>query len=622
MLQEVTRKGKTQARPTLRITGVLVGAIGGQGGNVLIEWLFLAAEKDGKRAQALSLPGLSQRGGATTFYMEIASAPSGSEALLEKTVFGQHPIPGRVEVVVGQELLELGRMAQQGYISRSTSVIGNSQRLYTIGEKMPAFDGIYPSEKIIEAVSQLAGSFTLVDAAEIARQQNLGDLSANAIMLGVLSAMPGALPMSAEAYRQAIREFGLAVEMNLKAFEAGREFQLSLAEGRTDKAQPAQEAPKIQPEPFKPVTDSGVAADSGDPVARKPKRQISLTPVQKPGKGVPLELPELVKQRSETLPPKMRPAFEKLAEYIRQEFPEALQRTIIEASYQLSDYQDVKYARRYLDEVETVLKLDRAGPGWKLTETFARTLAMRATYEDAVRVACLKIQQGRFARIRQDMKLKDGQVLVLTDFLKPDAYEIYGIFPAALVKPVLFMGKVSGIGKWAEKKHFTLPLHPRPNTFTGFATFVFLTWFKPYRPISYRANQEWKHIREWAKQIARFASVDYELALLVADSGKMVKGYGDTRCRMFEAHPRYLNEIIEPLAKWEDKHRDKKGEISYPLTLALGKRALRLVGMDDRGIEWAAKLYEWAKQELKNGKNATQVIAGLETQAKFLSTRQ
>ena len=52
----------TQIGSQISIKSILLAAIGGQGGNVLVEWLFLAAERDGRRAQALSLPGLSQRG--------------------------------------------------------------------------------------------------------------------------------------------------------------------------------------------------------------------------------------------------------------------------------------------------------------------------------------------------------------------------------------------------------------------------------------------------------------------------------------------------------------------------------------------------------------------------------
>ena len=45
---------------------ILVGALGGQGGGVLAEWLVDAATRGGYRAQSTSIPGVAQRTGATT----------------------------------------------------------------------------------------------------------------------------------------------------------------------------------------------------------------------------------------------------------------------------------------------------------------------------------------------------------------------------------------------------------------------------------------------------------------------------------------------------------------------------------------------------------------------------
>ena len=50
---------------------ILLGALGGQGGGVLIEWLVNAAKKAGYPAQATSTPGVAQRTGATTYYFEL-----------------------------------------------------------------------------------------------------------------------------------------------------------------------------------------------------------------------------------------------------------------------------------------------------------------------------------------------------------------------------------------------------------------------------------------------------------------------------------------------------------------------------------------------------------------------
>ncbi|MBI4589806.1 MAG: indolepyruvate oxidoreductase, partial [Candidatus Rokubacteria bacterium] len=81
----------------LQLKSIFLSAVGGQGGNLLAEWIFQAATVEGHRAQAVSLPGLSQRGGATSFYLELAVG--GDRERLSQVVFSQHPVPGEVDVI-------------------------------------------------------------------------------------------------------------------------------------------------------------------------------------------------------------------------------------------------------------------------------------------------------------------------------------------------------------------------------------------------------------------------------------------------------------------------------------------------------------------------------------------
>ena len=56
-----------QARP---IT-ILIAALGGEGGGVLTDWIVAAASQLGFPVQSTSIPGVAQRTGATTYYIEI-----------------------------------------------------------------------------------------------------------------------------------------------------------------------------------------------------------------------------------------------------------------------------------------------------------------------------------------------------------------------------------------------------------------------------------------------------------------------------------------------------------------------------------------------------------------------
>ena len=49
---------------------VLLCALGGEGGGMLAQWLVDAARQAGYPVQATSIPGVAQRTGATTYYLE------------------------------------------------------------------------------------------------------------------------------------------------------------------------------------------------------------------------------------------------------------------------------------------------------------------------------------------------------------------------------------------------------------------------------------------------------------------------------------------------------------------------------------------------------------------------
>ena len=56
---------------------ILIAALGGEGGGVLTNWIVAAAARLGLPAQSTSIPGVAQRTGATTYYIEIVPVPAG-----------------------------------------------------------------------------------------------------------------------------------------------------------------------------------------------------------------------------------------------------------------------------------------------------------------------------------------------------------------------------------------------------------------------------------------------------------------------------------------------------------------------------------------------------------------
>jgi len=94
-------------RDPRRPLSILIAALGGQGGGVLTEWIVGAADHAGHAVQSTSIPGVAQRTGATTYYIEIAPEPRMAGA--PDPVFSLYATPGDVDVIIASEWLEAGR---------------------------------------------------------------------------------------------------------------------------------------------------------------------------------------------------------------------------------------------------------------------------------------------------------------------------------------------------------------------------------------------------------------------------------------------------------------------------------------------------------------------------------
>ena len=90
---------------------LLICALGGEGGGVLAEWLVDTATLAGYAAQSTSIPGVAQRTGATTYYLEVFPQP---QAALggRRPVFSLNPVPGALDALVSSELLETARQVR------------------------------------------------------------------------------------------------------------------------------------------------------------------------------------------------------------------------------------------------------------------------------------------------------------------------------------------------------------------------------------------------------------------------------------------------------------------------------------------------------------------------------
>jgi indolepyruvate ferredoxin oxidoreductase, beta subunit len=476
------------------VLSVLIPAVGGQGGGVLAEWIVEAAGIDGFPVQGTSIPGVAQRTGSTTYYVEVFTERDGGPA----PAFSLYPVPGALDVLLAPEFLEVGRMIELGFVSPArTMVIASTHRLYSIHEKIATGRAVYPVEALHQAARASARAVIAFDALAVAREHGT---EANAVLLGALAAS-GALPVSVQAFRKAIEAKGVQVKANLAGFEVG----LTLAQPSTNGA-PRSAA---QPAPAAPAAFAATV----------------------------------------------------------QAMPEALREVVTVAIHRLIDYQDERYARRYLDRLAPFVPAPgSSAERVEAARLVARHLAVWMTYEDAIRVADFKTRASRFGRIRAQARAREATIVV-TDYLKPDLDEIYGILPHRLVAP---------LARWAERRwphgRPTFGQHVKTTTVSGFLRVWLLTRLKPLRPISHRAHEEHARMERWLEVVARCAARDATLACEVARAAQLVKGYGDVRRRMVALFDTLLASVDAAL------HAPGGGDVTVATALATRVRTLVLQG--------------------------------------------
>jgi indolepyruvate ferredoxin oxidoreductase beta subunit len=435
---------------------ILIAALGGEGGGVLADWLIAAANAHDLPVQSTSVPGVAQRTGATTYYIEIFPVPRSKLGRLEP-VMSLTPTPGDIDVVVASELLEAGRVIQNGFVNpRRTTLIASSHREYAVVEKSAMADGRYDGNRISEAAAGMARHLILADLRALAQQNGT---IINTVMFGAMVGA-GSLPVSKAACEAAIRKSGKAVEASLKGFNAG----YALA--------------------------SSGATQAVEPIGAKEE-----------ARSVPAMPPEIGA------------------------LPEAVQAIVSTGAAQVADYQNRQYASLYLQRVEAVCRMERdAGGGprdYPVTKETARYLALWMSYEDVIRVADLKTRRERLNRVRREVGAKDGEPVLLTEYLKPGLDEVCSVMPASIADRLRkrFAGRASGMN---------VGLHLRTDTVSGFLLLCALRSLRPLRPRTSRYAIEQQMIDRWLASVQSALTHSADLAYELALCGNLVKGYGET----------------------------------------------------------------------------------------------
>lgn len=457
---------KTAVTNEPRPTTILIGALGGEGGGLLTNWLVAAAQAGDLPVQSTSIPGVAQRTGATTYYLEIFPTPT-AELNGQSPVLSLYPGPGNMDIVVASELLEAGRAIENGFVSPDrTALIASTHRIYAIAEKSAMGDGIHDSDRILQAAREMAQTTMLHDLAQTAQDKGT---ALNAVLLGMIAGS-GKLALPDDAYEAAIEAQGVAVAANLRGFKAG----LTLA--------------RVGAEP--------------------------------------------VAQGSAVLPPEQR---------IEAEFPLPVVEFAAYGVTRLEDYQDMRYARLYLERLKPVLAVDSVDMDWKLTRETARYLALWMSYEDVIRVADLKTRSDRAARVRAEVGAKPDEPVHVTEFLKPGVEEVASLLPPGLG---------AALSGWAARRGLTARLHltrrVRTDTVFGFLQLWGLAKLRFWRRRTFRFAQEHFLMEQWLAAVVALAPRDYAFAMELVECANLLKGYGETHARGHGNFSQIFERVVTP----------------------------------------------------------------------------
>jgi indolepyruvate ferredoxin oxidoreductase beta subunit len=454
---------------------ILVTALGGEGGGVLAEWLVDTAAGSGHSAQSTSIPGVAQRTGATTYYIEVfpvADAALGGR----RPVFSLSPVAGALDLLASSELLETARQIGAGMTTRArTHILSSTSRSLTTAEKMPLGDGRTASADLLALVREYSREAQVFDMARLARETGT---AISAVLFGAIAAS-GVLPLARSACEATIRASGKGVDASLRGFAAAFDTVTALGEQRR-----AVDAAVVDVAADVAAT-SGAAADTDAALAA-----IAT-------------------------------------------FPAGVRELVGLGHARLVDYQDRRYATLYLERLRRILDAEQAGDparacGHATTRAAARWLALWMAFDDVVRVADLKTRAARFARVEREVAAKGGDVVAIVDHFKPGVAEIAGLLPRRLAAALV---------RWDRRRvargcdAFALPLKIRTDTVFGFLLLRVLAALRPLRRHGSRFAAEQAAIERWLAGIEGAARRHAALGAEIAECGRLIKGYGATNER-------------------------------------------------------------------------------------------
>jgi len=465
---------------------LLVCALGGEGGGVLTEWLVDVARHAGFAAQSTSIPGVAQRTGATTYYVEVFPTPL-AELGGRRPVFGLSPVPGALDGIVSSELLETTRQIGNGMSTpEHTLVISSSSRTFTTQERMQPGDGRADSQRLLDVLKAFSRVHHVFDMGAAAREAGT---VVSAVMLGAIAGS-GLFPFPRTAYEAVVRGGDAPEKLSKMTAASLRGFALGFETVDTPRRQAA-------------LVEGLLAADDRDEAA------LPATTLPAPIAG---------------------------------QFPPPVQQMLALGHARMLDYQDAGYATLYIERMQKVLAAERAADpagnqAFALTREMARWLALWMAFDDIVRVAALKGRASRARRVRAEVKAGEDDIVKVWDHFKPGTAEFAALLPPTLARR---------LSDWDRRRPtpWALPLKVGSHSVLGMASLRLLASLRWLRRRGSRFAEEQALIERWLGAVVAGTHSDWRLGHEIALCGRLIKGYGSTN----ERGKANLQHVIDQLA--------------------------------------------------------------------------
>jgi hypothetical protein len=189
--------------------------------------------------------------------------------------------------------------------------------------------------------------------------------------------------------------------------------------------------------------------------------------------------------------------------------PAGAEAVVSDGIHSLMDYQGASYTRLYVDRLQRFI--GRADVEPAIFCEIARLMASRMAYQDAIRIAQLKLAEHRNS---------DGRIQS-TDIHRFRFDELVDALPEVAADPILMVLDKLG---W-EHRRVAIPFSTVNQW--GIRRLKIEAWLRRWRMFSIRYGQERAWVERWLHMIARALVKQPQAVGAIVETATMVEGFGD-----------------------------------------------------------------------------------------------